>query len=198
MPCSSVSLFGFKCDELTGSPSPLGFYPCRPNVWRLGLPRVLEYSSSTRVANYSSNILLLEYSLISISDCKFPFPVAIFCSHRTNCWNLCKPGASQFHLQHGNKSEYIHRRGATQPAAGLQPEASAQPCGTIDATSGFFGRPFIKRFALYYRTIVLCVCLVCLSVLSVCNVGVLWPNGWMDQDETCYRGRPLSRSHCVR
>jgi len=61
----------------------------------------------------------------------------------------------------------------------------------------FFGRPFIKRFALCYRTIVLSVCLVCLSVLSVCNVGVLWPNGWMDQDETCYRGRPLSRSHCV-
>ena len=24
----------------------------------------------------------------------------------------------------------------------------------------------------------------CLSVLSVCNVGVLWPNGWMGQDET--------------
>ena len=22
----------------------------------------------------------------------------------------------------------------------------------------------------------------CLSVLSVCNVGVLWPNGWTDQD----------------
>jgi len=27
----------------------------------------------------------------------------------------------------------------------------------------------------------------CLSLhLSVCNVGVLWPNGWMDQDETCH------------
>jgi len=25
---------------------------------------------------------------------------------------------------------------------------------------------------------------VCLSVQSVCDVGVLWPNGWMDQDET--------------
>jgi len=25
---------------------------------------------------------------------------------------------------------------------------------------------------------------VCLSVLSVCNVGALWPNGWMDPDET--------------
>jgi len=28
-----------------------------------------------RVINYSSNFLLLEYSLISISGCKFPFPV---------------------------------------------------------------------------------------------------------------------------
>jgi len=27
---------------------------------------------------------------------------------------------------------------------------------------------------------------VCLSYLSVCNVGVLWPNGWMDQDATWY------------
>jgi len=29
---------------------------------------------------------------------------------------------------------------------------------------------------------------VCLSVLSVCNVGILWPNGWMDQDATWYGG----------
>jgi len=27
-------------------------------------------------------------------------------------------------------------------------------------------------------------------VLSVCNVGVLWPNGWPDQDETWHAGRP--------
>jgi len=26
----------------------------------------------------------------------------------------------------------------------------------------------------------------CLSVLSVCNVGVLWPNGWIDQEATWY------------
>ena len=43
--------------------------------------------------------------------------------------------------------------------------------------SSFFGRPFAKRFALCYRTVVL-------SVLSVCNVGLLWPNGFIDQDET--------------
>jgi len=43
----------------------------------------------------------------------------------------------------------------------------------------FFGRPFVKRFALCYQTV------VCLSVrLSVCNVRALWPNGWTDQDET--------------
>jgi len=29
-----------------------------------------------------------------------------------------------------------------------------------------------------------------LSVLSVCNVGVLWPDDWMDRDTTWYAGRP--------
>ena len=38
----------------------------------------------------------------------------------------------------------------------------------------------------------------CLSVLSVCDVGVLWPNGWMDQGETWHGGRPRLWSHCVR
>ena len=33
---------------------------------------------------------------------------------------------------------------------------------------------------------------------SVCNVGVLSPNGWMDQDATWYGGRPRPRRHCVR
>jgi len=38
----------------------------------------------------------------------------------------------------------------------------------------------------------------CLSVCPVCDVGVLWPNGWMDQDETWHRGRPRPRPHCAR
>jgi len=44
----------------------------------------------------------------------------------------------------------------------------------------------------------LSVCPVCLSILSVCDVGVLWPNGWMDQDETWHAGRPRPWPHCVR
>ena len=40
-----------------------------------------------------------------------------------------------------------------------------------------FKRPFVKRFTLCYRSVVL-------SCLSACNVHALWPNGWTDQDET--------------
>ena len=54
------------------------------------------------------------------------------------------------------------------------------------------GRPFVKRFTLYYQTV---VCPVC---LSVCDVDVFWPNGWMDQDETWRGSRSRPRPHCVR
>ena len=35
-----------------------------------------------------------------------------------------------------------------------------------------------------------------LSVCPVCNAGVLWPNGWMDQDATWHGDRPRP-SHIV-
>ena len=60
-----------------------------------------------------------------------------------------------------------------------------------------FGRPFVKRFALYAIR-PLSVLSVCLSVCPVCDVGVLWQNGWMDQDETWHAGRPRPWPHCVR
>jgi len=37
----------------------------------------------------------------------------------------------------------------------------------------------------------------CLSC-PVCDIGVLWPNGWTDQDETWHTGRPWPWPHCVR
>ena len=57
-----------------------------------------------------------------------------------------------------------------------------------------FERPFVKRFALCYRTV------VCLSVLScpVCNLGVLWPNSLTVQDETWHASRPRPWLHSVR
>jgi len=51
------------------------------------------------------------------------------------------------------------------------------------------GRPIVKRLTLCYHTVVCLSCRVCLSVLSFCDIGVLWPNGWMDQDETWHAGR---------
>jgi len=38
-------------------------------------------------------------------------------------------------------------------------------------------------------------CPIC-PVLSCCDVGVLWPNIWTDQDETWHAGRPRP-SHIV-
>ena len=60
-----------------------------------------------------------------------------------------------------------------------------------------FGQPFVKRFALCYRTVVLS-CPVCPVCLSVCKVDVLWPNGWTDQDDTRRARRPGPWPHCVR
>jgi len=59
-----------------------------------------------------------------------------------------------------------------------------------------FGWPFVKRFALCYRSV---VCLsVCLSVCPVCNVDALSPSGWMDQDATWHAARPRPQTYCVR
>jgi len=65
-------------------------------------------------------------------------------------------------------------------------------------------KPFIQR-SIFRRPLQATVhpmlrdrCPVCRSVLSVCNIGVLWPNGWMDQDATWYEDRPRPRPHCFR
>ena len=38
----------------------------------------------------------------------------------------------------------------------------------------------------------------CLSVLSICDVRALWPNGCTDQDETWHAGSTQRWPHCVR
>jgi len=54
--------------------------------------------------------------------------------------------------------------------------------------SACLGDRYKQRFVLCYRTV----------DYPVYNVGVLWPNGWIDQDATWYGGRPRSGRHCVR
>jgi len=74
------------------------------------------------------------------------------------------------------------------------PNTGAVPKADNFTTTSLFGRPFVKRFALCYRTV---VCVIC-HVLSVCDVVELSPNGLMDQDATWYGGRPRPRRRCVR
>jgi len=54
---------------------------------------------------------------------------------------------------------------------------------TIESSTKIFGRPFVLSVR---------------PALSVCNVGVLWPSGCMDQDETRHRGRPRPQLRYVR
>jgi len=70
----------------------------------------------------------------------------------------------------------------------FNPFDSCNPTSIFYFITIVFGRPFVKRFALCYRSVV---------CLSVCDVGVLWPNGWMAQDETWQWDRPRPRPHCV-
>jgi len=97
------------------------------------------------------------------------------------------------------------QEGVSQFEPRFQGEGSS-PCQYIDTTRKaidcattlpltVFGRPFVKRFAVCYRSVVLSVCLSC---LSICNFRALWPNGWTDQDETWHAGRPRPWPHCVR
>jgi len=86
--------------------------------------------------------------------------------------------------------------------------------------SSFIGRPFLKRSALCYQTIVCPVCDIGVlwpkswmyQVELDMEVGLsltvsdgdpappclLWPNGWMDQDATWYGGRSQPRQHCTQ
>ena len=65
---------------------------------------------------------------------------------------------------------------------------------------------FLKFSVGFWATVCKAVCPMpsdrCRSVLpvclSVCNVGVLWPNRLTDQDETWHAGKPRPWPHCVR
>jgi len=62
--------------------------------------------------------------------------------------------------------------------------------------------PWVRKcfYAMFTNAFWATVCKMVRSMLSdhcpVCDVGVLWPNGWTDQDETWHTGRPRPRPHC--
>ena len=128
-----------------------------------------------RAPNCLHDLLPLNVILLFLSDC-----------------GILQFTQSPSHKKIGNAHSLMHLK------------STSDHCFTIVVASFYyFGRPFVKRFALCYRSVVcLYVCLsvlsVCLSCLSVCDVRALWPNGWTDQDETWHAGRSRPWPHCVR
>ena len=104
--------------------------------------------------------------------------------------SVCNAGASN-----GGRSirpfAFRYQGNGATPCQYIHTTRKAIDCATALPLT-VFRRPFVKRFALCYQTV------VCLSCLSVCNVRALWPNGWTDQDQTWHAGRPQPWPHCVR
>jgi len=85
------------------------------------------------------------------------------------------------------------------PSKLLLPIGDLHPCANLSQ----YPKRHLERFSRFGATVCRTVRPVvwdrCLSCLSVCNVAVLWPNGWIDQDTTWYGSRPRrSWRHCVR
>ena len=71
--------------------------------------------------------------------------------------------------------------GCFAPPCLLRPGATAPPSAPLSYATAYGIGPFVPAC--------LSVSLSC-PVLSVCSVGVLWPNRWMDQYETWHAGSP--------
>jgi len=66
-------------------------------------------------------------------------------------------------------------------------------CTNYWATACKTVRPMLSDRFLSVLSVCLLFCLSC----PVCDVGVLWPDGWTDQDETWHACRPRSWPYCV-
>ena len=72
------------------------------------------------------------------------------------------------------------------------PKKAAEP-------SPHFSAHFWATVCKTVRSMLSVRCLSCLPLcMSVCDNRALWPNGWMDQDETWHARRPKPWPHCVR
>jgi len=106
-----------------------------------------------------------------------------------HCWLCCSLSSKRQHMSY---DDYLEDKGEDYQNCSVR-YCVPQLCTMIHTyTWTVFGRPFVKWFTLCYGTV------VCLSVISVCVVDVLWPNGWMYQEETWHGGRPRPWPHCVR
>jgi len=114
------------------------------------------------------------------------FLTHVYCGQTAGWFKITKVGICPGHIVlHGDQA--LHRKKGTAP--NFRPMFIVAKRSPISSTAEhLLGEPL----QITVRPVT-----GPLSCLFVCNVGVLWPNGWMDQDATWYGGRPLPRRHCV-
>ena len=118
-----------------------------------------------RTVGYSSRCCLLA----GIAERSIVFARRRHCAPATNTWffghtRVCLANSSSFGALHG--AEMVKFR--DDRLSGRFDGFWATVCKTV--------RPVLSDR--------------CLSVCPVCNGGALWPNGWIDQDETWHAGTP--------
>jgi len=142
-----------------------------------GCPDEMSPPPSTSAAVYSIYYWLFCTALVATSHCDFYYFLR-FINTLTYLLTWCTNSFTNYGRQ--EKKEKVKTKQTVQVITKM----------CVLKFTGVIRRPFVKWFALY--------AVGQLSVLSVCNVGVLWPNGWIDQDVAWYGGRPRPVPHCAR
>ena len=156
-----------------------------PVSWRVGIYDGMQLSTNSLVHSYFFLLAVwvhLENGL--------QVGVRAFC-----CWNSVLE--ILWNVWRSNK--YRSRRSCDDPqswnrVSGLLVIGSTFWLGRIGSGHGYVWPGFWMTVCKTVRPMLSDRCPVC----PVCNVGVLWPIGWMDQNETWRGGRPHPRPHCVR
>jgi len=86
------------------------------------------------------------------------------------------------------------------PRKGAQLVCAVSPAGFchISTSSLDVSASWTSLIAIFGRLLELMVRPMLQDHSPVCNVGVLWPNGWKHQSATWYGARPWPRRPCVR
>jgi len=86
------------------------------------------------------------------------------------------------------------------PRKGAQLVCAVSPAGFchISTSSLDISASWTSLIAIFGRLLELMVRPMLQDHSPVCNVGVLWPNGWKHQSATWYGARPWPRRPCVR
>jgi len=103
------------------------------------------------------------------------------------------------HEDADNKITVKRQNGQSNPWACRRKKVGVKQSSLVLTTYFISAVPFYGLFhSFYWATVCKTVRPMLTDHCPVCDAGVLWPNGWTDQDETWHASRPRPKPHCVR